>query len=224
MWSSFKDTITAACNKLPRAPKGQDTDRVTDEVRNLSKKKEAWVHLCNNSSIALQWDLTSAAERRRHWQFCTLPPVHSPKPSFSAHLKKQRSLCPRFSTWVAQCPKTVVTVLKCHPGLSKPRRYLAISTEGCGCRRGSGLFKHIRIKTVTMLHVFSSVILPTLLYGLEYTVLLELCNALSSHHSVHLYSGQQTQHLHTEGSKATMSILTSISTQTTLCRTFSLHE
>ena len=78
IWSSFKATITAACNKLPRAPKGQDTDWVTDEVRNLSKKKEAWVHLCNNTSIALQWDLTSAAERRRHWQFCTPHPVHSP--------------------------------------------------------------------------------------------------------------------------------------------------
>ena len=134
-----KDTITAACNKLPRAPIGQDTDWVTDEVRNLSKKKEAWVHLCNNTSIALQWDLTSTAERRRHWQFYTPHPVHSPKPSLLAHLKTQWSLCPRFSTWVAQCPKTVVTVLRCHPGLSKPRRHLALSTKGCGCRRGSRL-------------------------------------------------------------------------------------
>ena len=49
IWTSFKDTIAAACNKLPRAPKRQEDDWVTDEVRNLSKKKkEAWVHLCNN--------------------------------------------------------------------------------------------------------------------------------------------------------------------------------
>ena len=49
IWTSFKDNIAAACNKLPRAPKRQEDDWVTDEVRNLSKKKkEAWVHLCNN--------------------------------------------------------------------------------------------------------------------------------------------------------------------------------
>ena len=30
-----------------------------------------------------------------------------------------------------------ITVLRCHPGLSKPRKHLALSTEGCGCIRGS---------------------------------------------------------------------------------------
>ena len=40
IWTSFKDTIGAACNKLPRAPKRQEDDWVTDEVRNLSKKKK----------------------------------------------------------------------------------------------------------------------------------------------------------------------------------------
>ena len=40
IWSSFKDTITAACNKLLRSPNRQDADWVTDEVRNLSKRRK----------------------------------------------------------------------------------------------------------------------------------------------------------------------------------------
>ena len=39
IWTSFRDTIAAACNKSPRAPKRQEDDWVTDEVRKLSKKK-----------------------------------------------------------------------------------------------------------------------------------------------------------------------------------------
>ena len=103
----------------------------------------------------------STAERQRHWQFCHSQPVHNPNPSCSAHLWTQS---PRFSTWVAQCPKTVVTVLRCHPGLSKPRRHLALSTEGCGCRRRSTL----------SLSSVSSLLSPCQLsYELECTSLLE---------------------------------------------------
>lgn len=49
IWTSFKETISVACDKLPRAPQRQEVDWVTVEVRNLSsKKKDAWIHLCNN--------------------------------------------------------------------------------------------------------------------------------------------------------------------------------
>ena len=49
IWTSFKETISAACDKLPRARQRQEVDWMTDEVRNLSsKKKDAWIRLCND--------------------------------------------------------------------------------------------------------------------------------------------------------------------------------
>ena len=99
---------------------------------------------------------------RKTKTLAVLPSSICPQPqTCSAHLWTQS---PRFSTWVAQCPKTVVTVLRCHPGLSKPRRHLALSTEGCGCRRGSRL----------PLSSVSSLLSPCQLsYELECTSLLE---------------------------------------------------
>ena len=47
-WDSFKSSIQKACESRPPAPKISDPDWITDEVRNLSrKKKEAWAHLRN---------------------------------------------------------------------------------------------------------------------------------------------------------------------------------
>lgn len=47
-WDSFKTSIQKACKSLPPAPRSSDPDWITNEVRNLSrKKKEAWVHLKN---------------------------------------------------------------------------------------------------------------------------------------------------------------------------------
>ena len=47
-WDSFKSSIQKACESRPPAPRISDSDWITDEVRNLSrKKKEAWVHLRN---------------------------------------------------------------------------------------------------------------------------------------------------------------------------------
>ncbi|MDA8001968.1 MAG: reverse transcriptase domain-containing protein [Alphaproteobacteria bacterium] len=48
LWDIFKSSIYKACESLPPAPKSSDPDWVTDEVRNLSKKKQkAWVSLKN---------------------------------------------------------------------------------------------------------------------------------------------------------------------------------
>ena len=47
-WDSFKSSIQKACKSLPPAPRSSEPDWITNEVRNLSrKKKEAWVRLKN---------------------------------------------------------------------------------------------------------------------------------------------------------------------------------
>ena len=47
-WDSFKSSIQKACKSLPPAPTSSDPDWITNEVRDLSrKKKEAWVRLKN---------------------------------------------------------------------------------------------------------------------------------------------------------------------------------
>ena len=51
VWDILKFSILKACESLPPAPKISDPDWITDEVRNLSRKKqEAWVHLKNAPS------------------------------------------------------------------------------------------------------------------------------------------------------------------------------
>ena len=48
LWNTFKSSIHKACESLPPSPRTSDPDWITDEVRNLSKKKqEAWIHLKN---------------------------------------------------------------------------------------------------------------------------------------------------------------------------------
>ena len=48
LWDTFKTSIQKACESLPPAPRSSDPDWVTDEVRNLSRKKqEAWIRLKN---------------------------------------------------------------------------------------------------------------------------------------------------------------------------------
>ena len=44
---TFKSSIHKACESLPPSPRTSDLDWITDEVHNLSKKQEAWVHLKN---------------------------------------------------------------------------------------------------------------------------------------------------------------------------------
>ena len=45
-WDSCKSSIQKACKSLPPAPISSDPDWITNEVRNLSrKKKEAWIRL-----------------------------------------------------------------------------------------------------------------------------------------------------------------------------------
>lgn len=47
-WSAYNSVIDAACVSLPPAPSARDPDWVTDELRNLSKKKgNAWLRYCN---------------------------------------------------------------------------------------------------------------------------------------------------------------------------------
>ena len=51
LWDTFKSSIQKACESLPPAPRTSDPDWITDEVRNLSRKKqEAWVCLKNAPS------------------------------------------------------------------------------------------------------------------------------------------------------------------------------
>ena len=51
VWDSFKFSILKACESQPPAPKIGDPDWITDEVRNLSRKKQgAWVCLKNAPS------------------------------------------------------------------------------------------------------------------------------------------------------------------------------
>ena len=48
LWDIFKSSIYKACESLPPASKSSDPDWVTDELHNLSKKKQkAWVSLKN---------------------------------------------------------------------------------------------------------------------------------------------------------------------------------
>ena len=48
LWNTFKSSIHKACESLPPSTRTSDPDWITDEVRNLSKKKqEAWIHLKN---------------------------------------------------------------------------------------------------------------------------------------------------------------------------------
>ena len=47
-WSSFKSVIEEACSTLPEVSPACDPDWVTDELRNLSKKKSsAWLRYRN---------------------------------------------------------------------------------------------------------------------------------------------------------------------------------
>ena len=48
LWDTFKSSIHKACESLPPSPRTNDPDWITDEVHNLSKKKqEAWIRLKN---------------------------------------------------------------------------------------------------------------------------------------------------------------------------------
>ena len=51
MWSSFKVALQNASAQLPFFPRQKEADWITDEVKNLSrKKKEAWLRLHDTSS------------------------------------------------------------------------------------------------------------------------------------------------------------------------------
>ena len=51
LWDTFKTSIQKACESLPPVPRSSDPDWVTNEVCNLScKKQEAWIHLKNAPS------------------------------------------------------------------------------------------------------------------------------------------------------------------------------
>ena len=65
-WASFKSAIQEASGNLPPLPKKKEADWITEEVRNLSrKKKEACLHLQNISSIDDQQHPNALAEYRR---------------------------------------------------------------------------------------------------------------------------------------------------------------
>ena len=76
LWGILKSSIYKACESLPPAPKSSDPDWVTDEVRNLSKKKQkAWVSLkkaplqdnsCQSEYNSLKMLTRVAAENARN--------------------------------------------------------------------------------------------------------------------------------------------------------------
>ena len=76
LWDIFKSSIYKSCESLPPAPKSSDPDWVTDEVRNLSKKKQkAWVSLkkaplqdnsCQSEYNSLKTLARDAAENARN--------------------------------------------------------------------------------------------------------------------------------------------------------------
>ena len=45
VWLAFKDAIHEAHRSLPKLPRKQEADWVSDELRNLSQKKDAWLRL-----------------------------------------------------------------------------------------------------------------------------------------------------------------------------------
>ena len=104
--------------------------------------------------------------------------------SESAHLHTQLNMCLPSSTLVAQCPSAEVS-----SKIAKALQAFGFLSEGCGCRSTPCLLFCHPPNSLTWIkvHCFawawnSSPSNP--------------CDALSSHHPVHLQLGQQTQHLH----------------------------
>ena len=65
-WSSFKVAIQKASHNLPPLPRKKEVGWITDEVRNLSrKKKEAWLHLQDISNTDDNQHPIALAEYRR---------------------------------------------------------------------------------------------------------------------------------------------------------------
>ena len=66
MWISFKNAVQVASDHLPPLPRRKEVDWITDEVRNLSKKKKsAWLHLRDLTNKDSDQYETALAEYRR---------------------------------------------------------------------------------------------------------------------------------------------------------------
>ena len=68
-----------------------------------------------------------------------MPSSSCPQPQPILHCSSEDLVKPvsAFHYLGSTVSQDCITVLRCHPGLSKPRRHLALSTEGCGCIRRS---------------------------------------------------------------------------------------
>ena len=75
-WSSFKSAIEDACSTLPEVPSARDPDWVTDELRNLSKKKSsAWLRYRN----AAKQGYEVSRHRVEYKRYCSLTKVAAEK-------------------------------------------------------------------------------------------------------------------------------------------------
>ena len=74
--STYKSAVDEACSNLPVVPSTRDPDWVTDELRNLSKKKsDAWLRYCNAARQGCEVDGLRAEYKR----FCKLTKVAAEK-------------------------------------------------------------------------------------------------------------------------------------------------
>ena len=65
-WHAFKGAIQNASTMLPEVSSIRDPDRVTDELRNLSKKKSsAWLCYCNAAKRGYEVNQPRAEYKRR---------------------------------------------------------------------------------------------------------------------------------------------------------------
>jgi hypothetical protein len=75
-WHAFKGAIQNASTMLPEVSSTRDPDRVTDELRNLSKKKSsAWLCYCNAAKRGYEVNQPRAEYKR----YCKLTKVAADK-------------------------------------------------------------------------------------------------------------------------------------------------
>lgn len=135
--------------------------------------------------------------------------------SESAHLQTQLNMCLPSSALVAQCPRAVAIVLRCHPRLPKPCRHSASSAKAVAAE---------------VLRVYSSVILPTLLLELKCTALLEpeihhlQILVMHCHHTIlSISSWNNKRSISMRRQPGSNKYPLSNPNATTLCKIFALH-